>query len=130
MKIIIAGSRTIKDRHRVISAIYSSGWAGKITELVNGDCPTGVDAIAYSLFYGMDAANYGFCSGIIPIKLFSAEWSKHGKAAGPIRNAEMAEYADALILVWDGKSNGSASMLREMIKRKKLVHNVVLSEEI
>jgi hypothetical protein len=45
--------------------------------------------------------------------MFPAKWDKYGKAAGPLRNREMAAYADALILVWDGKSRGSANMLAE-----------------
>ena len=45
-------------------------------------------------------------------QLFPADWNKHGKAAGPIRNAEMAEVADALIAFWDGKSRGTANMIQ------------------
>jgi hypothetical protein len=49
---------------------------------------------------------------------FAADWNTHGKAAGPIRNRQMAEYAaatsdGALVLIWDGKSKGSANMLQE-----------------
>lgn len=42
---------------------------------------------------------------------YEADWDKHGKAAGPIRNQEMAEYADALIAVWDGESRGTRDMI-------------------
>ncbi len=42
---------------------------------------------------------------------FPADWKKHGKAAGPIRNAEMAAIADFFILFWDGCSAGSKNML-------------------
>lgn len=42
---------------------------------------------------------------------FPADWKKHGKAAGPIRNAEMAAVADFFILFWDGCSAGSKNML-------------------
>jgi hypothetical protein len=38
----------------------------------------------------------------------------------------MAEYADALILVWDGKSRGSASMKREMEKLGKPIYEVIV----
>ena len=40
-----------------------------------------------------------------------ADWNTHGKAAGPIRNAQMANSADALIAFWDGKSRGTESMI-------------------
>ena len=43
---------------------------------------------------------------------FPADWEKHGKAAGAIRNEEMAKAdANALALFWDGKSKGSLNML-------------------
>lgn len=45
------------------------------------------------------------------IKKFPAEWDLYGKSAGYLRNKAMAEYADALILFWDGESRGSKHML-------------------
>ena len=45
----------------------------------------------------------------IPVKEFPANWGLHGKAAGPIRNAEMAQYADALIAFPGGK--GTQNMI-------------------
>ena len=47
----------------------------------------------------------------IPVKRFPADWQTHGRAAGPIRNKAMAEYADAVALFPGGK--GTASMFRE-----------------
>ena len=35
-------------------------------------------------------------------ELHPADLERHGRAAGPIRNEEMAEVADALIAFWDG----------------------------
>ena len=52
---------------------------------------------------------------------FPADWDRWGKAAGPRRNETMAEYADALILLWDGKSRGSASMLKQAKKHKLII---------
>jgi hypothetical protein len=43
--------------------------------------------------------------------LFSADWDKLGKRAGVLRNEDMAKKADALVLIWDGESRGSANML-------------------
>lgn len=62
----------------------------------------------------------------IPVKLFPADWATYGTAAGPIRNREMAEYGDALILIWDGRSRGSASMKREAEKAGIQVYEVLV----
>lgn len=99
MRVIIAGSRTIKDAKVVWDAIRLSGF--HITEVVCG-CADGVDKLgeAWAIY------------NQIPVARFPADWGKHGRAAGPIRNAQMAEYADALICVWDGVSRGSRSMIR------------------
>lgn len=100
MKCIIAGSRTITDYAAVERAIEASAFP--ITQVVSG-CAPGVDRLGEQWGYRHD----------LPIAHFPADWERHGKAAGPIRNAAMAAYADALILVWDGRSRGSADMLRQ-----------------
>lgn len=53
------------------------------------------------------------------IKRFPADWRNNGKAAGIIRNTDMANYADALIAFWDGQSKGTLNMI-ETAKRKGL----------
>ena len=45
------------------------------------------------------------------IEKYPADWERDGKSAGPIRNAKMAEVADALIAFWDGNSRGTANMI-------------------
>jgi len=104
MKTIIAGGRNITDYSVVERAIKDSGFT--ITEVVTGRC-RGVD------WCGED---YAEANGI-PVKPFPAEWNRYGTMAGPIRNRQMAEYGEALILVWNGKSRGSANMLEEATKR-------------
>jgi predicted Rossmann fold nucleotide-binding protein DprA/Smf involved in DNA uptake len=44
------------------------------------------------------------------ISSYPADWSI-GRSAGYKRNKEMAEYADALIAFWDGKSKGTKHMI-------------------
>jgi hypothetical protein len=44
------------------------------------------------------------------VKEFPADWSK-GKSAGYERNQAMAEYADACICFWDGKSKGTKHVI-------------------
>lgn len=111
MKCIIAGSRTINDYDIVVKAIKESGFA--ISEIVSGEA-AGPDTIGIT---------YGNKEGI-KISRFPARWNdtvdkpkneirfnKFGRIywvkAGFARNREMANYADALILIWDGKSSGS-----------------------
>jgi glycerophosphoryl diester phosphodiesterase len=53
------------------------------------------------------------------IKQFPANWDEFGKRAGYLRNKEMAEYADALIVFWDGKSKGTKHMI-DLAKEKNL----------
>ncbi len=40
---------------------------------------------------------------------FPANWKKFGRAAGPIRNREMANYATQLIAFWDGNKSHSGT---------------------
>lgn len=45
------------------------------------------------------------------VEKYPADWNRDGKAAGPIRNAQMAKVADTLIAFWDGQSKGTANMI-------------------
>jgi hypothetical protein len=110
VKVIFAGSRTVKDASLPSVALCNSPWLAEITEVVHGGC-RGVDSLAHDAF-----------DGLFPVKVFPADWKAHGRAAGPIRNREMAQYADALIAIWDGKSRGTANMIEEMKRIGKPVY--------
>ena len=105
MKVIIAGSRCINDYKLVVDTIKNSGYT--ITEVVSG-CAVGPDRLGERWARSID----------IPIKEMPANWS-YGVKAGPMRNKEMAEYADAAIIIWDGYSHGTRNMIENMIRRKK-----------
>jgi len=100
MKTIIAGSRDITDYTVVLAAILSSEF--RITEVVAGGA-RGVDRLAEQFAADMK----------LPILIFPADWNNNSRAAGVIRNRQMAEYADALIAVWDGESRGTKNMIDE-----------------
>lgn len=68
-----------------------------------------------------DGEYYAKCNKI-PVKQFPADWDQFGKAAGHIRNKQMAEYADALVAVWDGKSPGTKNMITTMQSLNKPVY--------
>lgn len=57
----------------------------------------------------------------IPVERFPADWETHGRAAGPIRNRKMAEYADAVVLFPGGR--GTASMQKEAEKAGLVVYD-------
>lgn len=113
MRTIIAGSRTIKDYDVVKEAIEKSGF--DITTLISGTAD-GVDQLGEK--WAKD--------NNIPIELHPADWDKWGRSAGTIRNQEMAECAEACILVWDRQSKGTKNMLINAINNhlKLYVHDV------
>jgi hypothetical protein len=117
VKVIIAGSRTITDPLELEKAIKDSGFT--ITKVICGGAQ-GVDRLGEKYAFSHD----------LPIQYFLPDWKTYGKAAGPIRNREMAENADALILVWDGKSRGSASMIEKASANNlKMYVHLVKKEE-
>lgn len=109
MKVIIAGSRNITDYRLVADTIAASGY--DITEVVSG-CATGVDTLGEQWARMKN----------VPIKEMPANWNQYGNKAGPIRNRDMARYADAAVIIWDGESTGTRNMIDCMIKLKKPYH--------
>jgi len=109
MKVIVAGSREGFVARNVFEAIEESNFT--ITEVVSGTA-RGVDK---------DGEYYAKTRNI-PVKHFPADWDTFGKRAGFIRNEQMADYADALVAVWDGKSRGTAHMIKVMEERGKPIH--------
>lgn len=51
------------------------------------------------------------------VRRFPADWKQYGRAAGPIRNSEMARNADALVAFWNGRSSGTRDMLAKAKKQ-------------
>jgi|SRR6185295_4361602 len=112
MRTIIAGSRTITDPKVIEEAVAASGFI--ITEVVCGGA-AGVDTL------GKD---WAVLRGI-PVKMFPADWEAHGKAAGPIRNAEMAAYAEQAICIFDAQAEnkGTNNMSKQARTAGKNVFN-------
>lgn len=121
-RLIIAGSRTIDESTALkeLDKFWKSNIeaVSLVNEVVSGTCS------------GADIAGEKHARKFnIVIKRFSADWSKYGLSAGPIRNKQMAEYADMLLLIWDGKSRGSLSMKNEMRALNKSVYEIIVNEE-
>jgi len=61
----------------------------------------------------------------LPVDRFIPNWDTLGKRAGFVRNAEMADHADALLAFWDNKSKGTAHMIK-IARQKGLIVKVVM----
>jgi predicted Rossmann fold nucleotide-binding protein DprA/Smf involved in DNA uptake len=109
MKVIIAGGREINDYDLLLQAVLNAGF--DITAVVSGGA-RGVDAMG---------ERFAEETGLQLFK-FPAEWDKYKRAAGPIRNRVMAEFGDALIAIWDGKSSGTKNMIDQAREHGLKVH--------
>ena len=114
MKTIIAESRNVVDQAIIEKAVLESAFL--ITEVVEGGLK-GVDTLVRKWAE----------ENQLPIKEFKAKWIKYGKSADPIRNRDMAEYADALISVWDSKSRGTKNIteIANKLKLKVFIYHLV-----
>jgi len=122
IRLIIAGSRTITNQSVVFHAIEfvinwlrEKGYQRNDIEIVVGGA-RGVDTLG--ALYASE--NH------IDSTLFPADWDKEGKSAGFKRNRRMAEYANCLCLVWDGKSKGSAHMKQIAMDHKLKIFEKVI----
>lgn len=105
-RIIIAGSRSFDNYARLEKILNAYIKDPKDVTLISGTA------------YGADrlGEQYAEKHGIHLIRR-PADWALYGKAAGPIRNAEMARLAVAdgchgvLFAFWDGVSTGTQSMI-------------------
>lgn len=113
MKVIVAGSRDFTDYEYVAEHLDKYLKNFKDIIIVSGGAQ-GVDALGeeYAEYYGHH------------VKRFKANWKEHGRAAGLIRNKQMAEYADMLIAFWDGESPGTKDMI-DNAKRLKLATKII-----
>ena len=105
MRIIVAGSRTV-DEEQVRTALSLCPWIGFASAVISGTAK-GAD-----LFGERWAEERG-----IEVIRLPADWAKHGRRAGPMRNAVMAERGDGLVAVWDGASAGTKNMIENAVKR-------------
>jgi hypothetical protein len=72
--------------------------------------------------FGLEQRPYFATDYIKDLKRFPADWDTHGRAAGVIRNKQMAEYGDMLIAFWDGESKGTKNMIDTSKKLGLLVY--------
>lgn len=80
MRVAVVGSRFFTDYDYVKSCLDAIGGVDKIDVIISGGA-RGADSLG---------ERYARENGI-EFVLFAADWDKHGKAAGPIRNKQLIE---------------------------------------
>lgn len=110
-RVAVVGTRYFDDRKLLSDTLGNLviTWPTPLCIISGG--AKGADALAkwYAKQYGIQYAEY------------PADWDTHGKAAGPKRNAQMAEACHEAVAFWDGKSRGTLNMMEECAKRGKRV---------
>lgn len=117
MKVVVTGGRDKNDynSHRMVRAVLDT--LSHTTEVHVGDCSTGIDKIATDYCERNDMLG----------AIHQADWDRHGKAAGPIRNREMLEDAgkDAIVIAFPG-GRGTENC----VKQAKELGMIVLRVEV
>lgn len=100
MHVIIAGGRDFSDHDRATKVLNHLFFQKRPDSIICG-MAKGADLIGKRY-----ADEHG-----IRVQQFPVDWDTHGKAAGPIRNRQMAEVATHLVAFWDGASRGTKDMI-------------------
>ncbi len=102
MIVIIAGGRDWKPEEHcfAVSNVRRLLRELVVTEVVEGEA-SGADQFGKEIARKMG----------IPVKKFKANWARYGKRAGSMRNIEMADYSDAVILLKGGVGTASMKMI-------------------
>lgn len=130
MKLIIAGGRDFSFAKQATHIIHGFIRHYKLnpSEIVSGACGRPENETQIKKFAdGIDGDGERWAIATnTPIHRKPAHWSKYGRPAGPKRNEAMAKYADALLLIWNGESLGSANMKKQMQKLRKPIYEVII----
>jgi hypothetical protein len=98
-RIAIVGSRDWPDAERVRAYVRALP-AG--TRVVSGGARW-VDTLAAEA-----ARDFG-----MSLEVFPADWNRHGRKAGPIRNSEIVAACDRMVAFWTGNSSGTYDAIRK-----------------
>lgn len=100
MKVLVCGGREFDDYARLQIELDAMHKDAAVSLLIHGGA-LGADRLA---------ARWAF-SRAIPAMSFPANWEKHGKAAGPMRNQQMLEQRPDIVVAFPG-GKGTADMAR------------------
>lgn len=116
-KILVCGGRDYQDEQKVFDTLdpYLDVYGGHL-EIISG-MARGADTFGHKYATLNELTNHKF----------PADWDKHGRAAGPIRNQQMLDEGKPDLVIAFGGGTGTAHMIR--ISRKVGVEVIEIDRE-
>jgi len=108
VRVAVTGGRYYNDRKHVFAVLDEIHSATPITVLIEGGA-TGADTLAAAWAHLVRERDH---TGQPRSLCLFANWQKHGRAAGPIRNQEMIDVGKPDLLVAFPGGRGTADMVR------------------
>lgn len=100
-KVLVCGGRDFRDFNKLYDTLYKINEMCPIDVIIEGDA-RGADRMA-----GCWAKE-----NMVALKVFKADWSRHGKAAGFIRNKQMLDEGKPTMVVAFSGGVGTAMMVK------------------
>jgi predicted Rossmann-fold nucleotide-binding protein len=113
MKVLVCGGRNFRSPAQVWRALDDLHARHGFTALMQGGA-SGADAMARDWATTKPAIQRFVCR---------ADWDKHGRAAGPIRNARMLEWQPDMVVAFPG-GRGTENMVAQAERAGVTVHRV------
>ena len=101
MKVLVCGGRNYRNWSAVTECLQRIHAVTPIDVLIHG-CAKGADTLASRWAYFVGVREHGF----------HADWERHGRAAGPIRNQAMLDKGKPDLVVAFPGGAGTADMVR------------------
>ena len=117
IRLLIAGSRSFTNYADMVNAIYSYYSVDQIAAIISGGA-RGADTLAKRFAVEHEIA----------YEEYLPDWSI-GRQAGILRNIDIVNVADEVIVFWDGKSNGSKFTISYSQEQGKPCRVVITTEE-
>lgn len=111
MKVAVVGSRAYPDLERVRKYVRQLQPG---TVLVSGGAG-GVDSVAEATARGRG----------LEVQIFRPDYQRHGKGAPLVRNRQIMEAAQHVVVFWDGRSSGTANAVTWAIAMGRTTHVIL-----
>ena len=111
INIAIIGSRTFNDYERLKTTFEKLNTEYKFATIVSGGAK-GADKLAEKIAEEFQ----------IKMIIFLANWEKHNKKAGILRNFDIINNSDVVLACWDGQSKGTKHAIELTTKLNKKLY--------